>query len=331
MPRNSGVEQETPTARGSRFRLAGGGRSLGLAAAALLLFFALSLHSPELRSAYSISVISRQIAFFSLLGLGQAVCIVVGGMNLSLGAIGAICTVALGLLLDKCGLSGWLAVPITLAVGAGAGLLNGLLITRLKIDSFIVTLSMMFIYMGLRSGISGGAPYRVPDSFCFIGQEALGLVPYMFITAMLVLTAFGLMFRHTRLGRGLLAVGGNAEASRLSGIRADAMIVWANALSGFLAALAAILWASKLATAAPQTGDDWLIISFAVAIIGGTGLTGGAISATGILMGATIFMLIKHGLVVIKANDHYANSFQGLLILLTIVGDRARELYGKRR
>jgi ribose transport system permease protein len=314
-----------------RFRLAGAGRSLGLAAAAVGLFALLAARSPDMLSAYSFSVISRQIGFFVLLGLGQAVCIVVGGMNLSLGAIGAMTTVMLGLLLERAGVAGWLAAPLVLAAGAALGLLNGLLITGLKIDSFIVTLSMMFIYMGLRSGISGGSPYRVPESFTYVGQRAIGPLPLMFLTCLAVLAIFGLMFRHTSLGRGLLATGGNAEASRLSGIRTDAMVVWANALSGLLAALAAILWASKLGTAAPQTGDDWLIVSFAVAIIGGTGLTGGSISASGILMGATIFMLIKHGLVVIKANDHYANSFQGALILLTIVGDRARELYAKRR
>jgi ribose transport system permease protein len=139
------------------------------------------------------------------------------------------------------------------------------------------------------------------------------------------------MYRNTVFGRRMLATGGNAAAARLSGIATDRMVVSAHVLSGAFAALAAILWASKLGSAAPETGDDWLIISFAVAIIGGTGLNGGIISALGILMGSAIFMLIKHGLVEVKANPYYANSFLGLLILLAIVVDRVREIYSDKQ
>jgi ribose transport system permease protein len=139
------------------------------------------------------------------------------------------------------------------------------------------------------------------------------------------------MYRHTVFGRRMLATGGNAAAARLSGIHTDRMVVWAHVLSGAFAALAAVLWASKLGSAAPETGDDWLIISFAVAIIGGTGLNGGIISALGVFMGSAIFMLIKHGLVEVKANPYYANSFLGLLILLAIVVDRVRELYSDKQ
>ena len=101
-------------------------------------------------------------------------------------------------------------------------------------------------------------------------------------------------------------------------------------LSGFFAALAAVLWASQLGSAAPETGDTWLIISFAVAIIGGTGLNGGVISAFGLFMGAAIFMLIKHGLVEVKANPYFANAFLGLLILLAVAVDRMREMYSEK-
>jgi ribose transport system permease protein len=224
------------------------------------------------------------------------------------------------------------AVALALGVGVLAGLANGLIITRLGIDSFIVTLSMMFIFMGLRSGISGGSPYRVPESFNVTGQQSLFGIPYVFLLVSALLALIGFMYRDTVFGRRMLATGGNAAAARLSGIDTDAMVVRAHILSGLFAALAAVLWASKLGSAAPETGDDWLIVSFAVAIIGGTGLTGGVISALGIFMGSAIFMLIKHGLVEVKANPYYANSFLGLLILLAIVVDRAREIYsGKQR
>jgi ribose transport system permease protein len=307
------------------------GRTLGLVISATALFAALALLSRSFLSGYTMFVISRQMAFYVLVALSQAFVLVIGQMSLAVGAIGSITTIVLGLGLDTWGLPPALAVVLALGVGVFAGWLNGTLITRLKIDSFIVTLSMMFIFMGLRSGISGGSPYKVPESFSFIGQKSLLGVPYVFLLVLALLGGVGYMYRHTVFGRRMLATGGNAAAARLSGISTDRMVVRAHVLSGAFAALAAVLWASKLGSAAPETGDDWLIISFAVAIIGGTGLNGGIISALGILMGSGIFMLIKHGLVEVKANPYYANSFLGLLILLAIVVDRVREIYSNKQ
>jgi ribose transport system permease protein len=307
------------------------GRTLGLIISVAILFAALTLLSQSFLSGYTMFVVSRQMAFYVLIALSQAFCLVVGQMSLAVGAIGSITTVVLGLGLETWGLPAWLAVALAIGVGVLAGALNGMLITRLKIDSFIVTLSMMFIFMGLRSGISGGSPYKVPESFSFVGQKSLFGVPYVFLLVVVLLGLVGYMYRNTVFGRRMLATGGNAAAARLSGIHTDRMVVWAHVLSGAFAALAAVLWASKLGSAAPETGDDWLIISFAVAIIGGTGLSGGVISALGVLMGSAIFMLIKHGLVEVKANPYYANSFLGLLILLAIVVDRVRELYSDKQ
>ncbi len=303
------------------------GRTNGLILSFTVLFCTLAIVSPTFLNGYTLFVLSRQIGFTILIALAQAVCLVVGGMNLSVGAIGSLATVVLGLCLDRWGLPAGLAVLIALGLGACSGLVNGLLITRLKIDSFIVTISMMFLFMGLRSGISGGQPYRVPESFTFVGQRDWLGVPLVFLLTTFVLAGASYVFEHTVLGRCLLATGGNATAARLSGIDTDAMVVTANVVSGLCAALAAVLWASQLGTAAPETGDNWLIISFAVAIIGGTGLNGGVISAFGVFLGAAIFVLIKHGLVEIKANPYFANAFLGLLILLAVVVDRLREIW----
>lgn len=303
------------------------GRTNGLIISFTILFCVLAIKSETFLSGYTMFVLSRQVAFYVLIALAQAVCLAVGGMNLSVGGIGGLATVVLGLCLDPWRLPSWLAVVLALGFGGLSGLLNGLLITRLRIDSFIVTLSMMFLFMGLRSGISGGQPYSVPASFTFIGQHSLLGIPDVFFIALLVLVLMSYLFRNTVFGRHLLATGGNVTAARLSGVATDRMIVWANVLSGSFAALAAVLWASQLGSAAPETGDTWLIISFAVAIIGGTGLNGGVVSTFGLLLGAAIFMLIKHGLVEVKANPYFANAFLGLLILLAVVVDRVREIY----
>lgn len=323
----SAKTNSSPPSRGEWFN----GRTNGLILSFTILFCLLALTSDTFVSSYTMFVLSRQVAFYVLIALAQAVCLVVGGMNLSVGGIGGMVTVMLGLCLDRWGWPAAFSVPVALATGGLIGLANGLLITRLKIDSFIVTISMMFILMGLRSGISGGNPYSVPDGYTFIGQRSVLGIPYVFWIMLAALWLMSYVFRNTVLGRQLLATGGNATAARLSGINTDGMVVRANVLSGLFAALAAVLWASQLGSCAPETGDSWLIISFAVAIIGGTGLAGGVISAFGILMGAAIFMLIKHGLVEVKANPYYANAFLGTLILLAVVVDRVREIYSTQR
>ncbi len=304
-------------------------RTDGLCLSFTALFCVLAIASTTFLSGYTMFVLSRQVAFYVLIALAQAVCLVVGGMNLSVGGIGSLATVLLGLCLERWQLSPWLAVPVALGFGCASGFANGWFITRLRIDSFVVTLSMMFLLMGLRSGISGGQPYALPESFTFVGQKALLGVPCVFWISLAVLALIALLFERTVLGRHLIATGTNADAARLAGIPTDRMIVIANVLSGFLAALAAVLWASQLGSATPETGDTWLIVSFAVAIIGGTGLSGGVISASGILLGAGIFMLIKHGLVELKANPYFANAFLGALILLAVTIDRLRDLFGR--
>ena len=308
-----------------------GGRALGLLFGTIVLFGAIALVSDTFLKPYTMFIIARQIAFSILIALSQAVCLVVGGMNLSVGAIGSMATVILGLCFQELKLNAWLAVTITLLFGVVSGAINGLIITRLRINSFIVTLSLMFVYMGLRSGISGGSPYTIPVDFGFIGQSAIFGVSWVFVLVCLILLATGYMFSHTIFGRHMLATGGNENAARLCGIATDSVVFRAHVISGFLAALAAILWASMIGSCAPETGDSWLIGSFAVSIIGGTGLNGGVISIAGIFLGGAIFVLINYGLIEIKANPYFANSFLGALILLAIVLDRVREIVGESK
>ncbi len=309
------------------------GRTIGLILSAAILFTLLTLESRTFLSAYTMSILSRQIGLFTLIALAQAFCLIVGGMNLSVGSIGSLSAVALGICMQyPASTNPWVAVPIAILIGSAAGLINGLLIVWLKIDSFIVTLSMMFVFDGLATGISHGYPYSLPPWFTDVGQKNLLGVPYIFWIVAIVLTGIAYMFRNTVFGRRLLATGGNADAARLSGINTNKMIVWANLLSGLFAGLASVLACARNGNAAADTGADWLLTSFAVAIIGGTGLQGGSVSALGLLMGGTIFMLIKYGLVVVKIDDNYSKTFLGTLILLAIIVDRIREVAkgGKR-
>ena len=120
------------------------------------------------------------------------------------------------------------------------------------------------------------------------------------------------------LGRRILATGGNLEAARLSGIRTDNIVLLCHTLSGFFAALAGMLWISRMGSAQPSTGTDWLIVSFAVSIIGGTALSGGEFSAVGFLASAVMLTLIKNGLIMLNVNVYFEQTFLGIIILLAV-------------
>jgi ribose transport system permease protein len=329
-------------------------RTLVLIAFAGAFAVVLSLVAPSFLTADTFFTQSRFISLYILVALAQAICLVTRGMNLTVGALGGLTTVIFGLCLDQksADMPVWAAVAIALLFGAAIGLFHGLVITRFKIDCFLVTLSMMFVYLGLRSGISGGNPYTVPPSFLWLGQDAvadmiskvfrvdrgggwlwsfLDSIPLMFVLVILILAATSYMFNFTVVGRRILATGSNPDAARLSGINTARMIVWTHIISGSFIALAAVIYASWNGNAAPATGDDWMIISFAVAIIGGTGLSGSLISGSGILLGAIIFKMIQHSLVIVKVNDNYSNTVLGGLILLVILIDRLRKHLDKSR
>src|SRR5262245_15481797 len=147
---------EQPTGFGSKDWVSG--RTLGLIIFAGVLMIVMALASPSFLTRDTFFSQSRYIAFYVLVAMSQAVCLAVGDLNLTVGAVGSIATVALGLLIDPAhgDKPAWMAAPLVFLIGPITGLLHGQVITRLKIDAFIVTLSMMFVYMGLRSGVSGG-------------------------------------------------------------------------------------------------------------------------------------------------------------------------------
>ena len=303
----------------------------GIALSAGLLFVGCALSSESFLSAYNLFNISRIVAFSVLVALAQAVVLVGGGMNLSVGAIGGLATIATGYCIQVLGLPGWLAALVALGIGSAAGWVNGVIITRLQINSFIATLATLFVFTGLVHGFSEGYAYTdIPRAFTFVGRQKFLGLSNLFWTMGLVLLATHYAFRYTVFGRRLLATGGNREAARLAGIHTERMILWSHVLSGGVGALAAVLWVSRMGSAQPATGKDWLITSFAVAIVGGTGLSGGRISALGLLLGAVIIVLIKNGLVMLEANVYYEQAFLGSIILLAVVVSRVRDLYGGR-
>jgi ribose transport system permease protein len=303
----------------------------GIILAAIILFIIFSITSPSFLTAYNIFNVLRNISLYVFIAIAQALAIVGGGMNLSVGAIGGLGVVATGYFIDVMGFPPWIAVLIALFVGITAGAFNGVIITKVGINSFVVTLATLFVFTGIVYGITKGYPYiNIPKSFTFIGRKGVFDLPYLFLLVVGALGFLFYMFKFMRFGKRLLATGGSIEATRLSGVNTDRIIIMSNILSGLFAAIAGVLWVSRMGSAQPSTGQNWLIISFAVAIIGGTALSGGFISALGLFMGGVIIVLIRNGLILLEVNVYFEQTFLGFIILLAVAVDRIRMTFNLR-
>lgn len=300
--------------------------------ATLLLMTLFSFTSDSFLTGYNMFNISRTASLYMFVALSQAMVLIVGGMNLSLGAIGGLSVVAAGICMQNLGLPGWIACVVALAVGILTGTINGLIITKMKLNAFVVTLATSFVYTGLVFGISKGFPYtEIPKSFNALGRGGFGDFPYLLLLIIIVLFVVGYLFKFTVVGRRLLATGGNLEAAKLSGIKTDQIIILANVLSGVFSASAGLLWISRMGSAQPATGADWMIISFAVAVIGGTALQGGAISPLGIFAAGFMIAFVKNGLVMMGVNVYFEQSFLGLIILCAVSVEVIKIRYFKNR
>jgi ribose transport system permease protein len=299
--------------------------------AAVLLGTAFAVNSPSFLGTFNVFNVSRTAAIYVWIALAQAMVLVVGGMNLSIGQIGGLTVVVAGYLLDVQAAPIWLAVGCGLLTGVVAGVLNGLLITWLRINAFVVTLATSFVFQGLINGVTRGYPYtKIPAGFGLLGTGGVGPLPWLLVCSVAVLVVLGYFYHFTVTGRGLLATGGNLMAARLSGISTDRMIVVAHVLSGVLASGAGLLWISRTGSAQPATGGDWMVISFAVAVIGGTALVGGAVNMAGILFAAFLLAMVNNGLVMLNANVYYEQTYMGIILLLAVSIPTLRAVIGDR-
>jgi ribose transport system permease protein len=291
--------------------------SVLMAMLVLFIFFAIS--NSSFLTPFNLYNLSRTAALYVFMAMGQAIVVVVGGMNLSLGAIGGLTVVIAGWSMDNMGWPPLVAVALSLLAGIAAGAFNGMVIVKSKLNSFVVTLGSSFIFVGLKDGISKGFPYTdIPKTITLLGRGSLFGIPNLFLLMIVLLLIMSYFFKFTVLGRRILATGGNVEAARLSGIRTDNIILLAHTLSGFFAATAGLLWISRMGSAQSSTGSDWLIISFAVAIIGGTALSGGEFSALGFFASAIMLALIKNGLIMLNVNVYFEQTFLGIIVLLAV-------------
>jgi ribose transport system permease protein len=287
-----------------------------------------SVFDPSFLSPFNIQILMLAVAVNCVIAMSQMIIVGIGQMNLAIGAIGGLAAIAFAGMMQIWGLPPLLAASAALALGVAAGLANGLLISATGISAFIITLASLSIFKGANLGITRAQPfYGVPESVKAFGNTTMfGPIPWLALPAALVIAAMWYLLYRQRIGRYILAVGGNQSAAELSGISVSRVVLWAHGLSGFLAALAGVMLVARLQIGEPSIGDDWLILSFAAPVIGGAVLAGGHVSVFGTLAGVVIVAIITQALVIFRIDPFFVQVVLGLLILWAVGINRLREV-----
>jgi len=304
----------------------------GLLAVVVVACAVITVLKPAFLSSYNLQILLASIAINAMIVFSQAIIIAIGQMNLSIGAIGGLAAISFAGAMEVWGLPVPLAAALGLAIGLGAGLLNGWLVAVSGISAFIITLATLYIFNGITLGITEAQPfYGIAESVKTFGDAILiGPIPMIAMPTVLVIAAMIWMLTRMRIGRHILAVGGNAHAAELGGVSAQRTVIWAHAISGVLAALAGMIVVARLQIGQPTIGNDWLITSFAAPVIGGALLQGGHLSVIGTLLGVVIIAIITQGLVLFGVDPFAMQIALGGLILWAVAIDRTRSWRAER-
>jgi ribose transport system permease protein len=254
-----------------------------------------------------------------LIGLAQMVVLSVGQMNLAIGAMGGATSGLMAVLMASYGFPVWAALLSGLVFSALLGALNGLLVKLTRLNGFIVTLATMTILLGVQYRLVRSFTVdQYPDWLKNFGQRTVVGIPYMFLVAIATSLVVGWYFARTVAGRRLLASGGNPLAARLSGVSNDASIFQAHLISGILVGIAALVTIASAPGINRSIGGDWLLPSFAAAIIGGVSLSGGGVAVYGTVMAACVLRLVDVARAQFSLDPSWVNFVIGAVVLFTV-------------
>jgi ribose transport system permease protein len=307
--------------RGRRVRkfLANNGALVGLVVLCLALYIA----TPDFLTGQNLLNIGIQVSTVAVLAFGMTFVIVAGGIDLSVGSVAALSAVVSGWFFVDAGLPGGVALIGGLLTGLLAGLINGWASAYGKLPSFIATLAMLSVARGLTLVISDGRPIAMPAEISFLGGD-LGPIPMPIIVLVVMALIASFILNRTVIGRAMYAIGGNAEAARLSGLPVKRIIVIVFGLAGLFAAVAGLLLAGRLDSAQPQAGVGYELDAIAAVVIGGASLAGGLGRISGTFVGALVLVVIRNGLNLLNVTSFWQQVIIGVVIALAVGVDVLR-------
>jgi ribose/xylose/arabinose/galactoside ABC-type transport system permease subunit len=313
----------------------------------VIIFFIINLGVEKFLSPSNLMNILLHASVLGILTIGQAVVLLSGNFDLSAeGTLSLLVVLATWLMLPyresslaQAGGVGWevhpfIVIPLMIVLGTAIGWINGQLITRLKMNNFIVTLAMQLVLRGIAFVISMGAIMPgTPALFNWLGGGRIGMIPVSVIFTLLLYLGASYYLRTTRFGRQLYAVGGNREAARASGFNPEKLITRAYMVGGFMAALASWMLLGRLEVSVPNLGQGFTLETVAASVIGGVALTGGSGTIWGAFSGVLLLSVIDNGLNLMSVDPFWINGIRGLIILLALLIDAQKvrfQLYEKK-
>lgn len=312
-----------------------------LAVLVIAVFLAFAIRTPSfLNGQFVIFPLLRDTAVITIVGLAQLATLSIGHLNLAVGRMAAVGAMVAGFSYERLGFGLGAGLILGIASGALLGALTGYIIVKSQVNAFIVTLAMDFALLGLVTftyiSVTEAAAFTVkPEGMdtirqgsladiCMFGWCGPSVVPLILLPALFVLALMGFLYHQTRLGRELLATGGNVRAARLSGIPVDARIIQAHTISGALSGLGGIFLAYVNGSFSAAIGNELLLPSFLGPLLAGTLLSGGVVGIFGTMLGTLLWLTIRQGLLVEGIGLETLNIALGIILLLALSADKIR-------
>jgi ribose/xylose/arabinose/galactoside ABC-type transport system permease subunit len=271
--------------------------------------------SPNFLTAFNVNSLLQQAAVLGILALGQAIVIISGGFDLSVGSVLALCTMVTA---STIGEFGMLALPIAIVAGAAMGALSGIAVTWGRIPPFVATLAVLGVARGFAFVIDNQGIVIADPALLALNSVRLGPVPLIAVIWVVMVALAALVLKFTRTGTHWYAVGGNADSARLAGVRVGWVRFQAFLLSGALAGLAGVLFAARSSSGSPGIASGWELDTIAVVVIGGVSLFGGAGSVVRVALGVLIYLMLTNIMNLVNIDTYAQNVLKAVLILAAV-------------
>jgi rhamnose transport system permease protein len=301
-------------------------RELGIVVALLLLIAVTAALEPRFVESASLRNLALNASIFAILAAGQTLVIITRNVDLSVGSVLGLSAFFAGdLLSGHAGRSLVVVFALGIALGAGCGLLNGVLVTWGRVPALVVTLGTLYVFRGLAFLWTDGRQVNaetLPDSFLGLGSDSVAGVPILVLIALVVVLLVGQWLRDYRAGRELYAIGSNPEGARLAGVRSDRRVLTAFVLAGALAGLGGVLFTARFGTVDATAGTGYELTVIAATVVGGVAIFGGTGTVYGAALGALLLGTITSSLIVLRVEAFWQQAAIGALLLLAIAFDR---------
>ena len=287
-----------------------------------------ALLAPQFLSVDNLINVALSIAITGILAVGMTFVILTGGIDLSIGSVLAVAGIVAAICAKSFETGGVIiGIVAAVAVGMATGLFNGLMVSRFRVPPFVVTLAILTIARGLSfilaERYAGSTSVSdLPASFAFLGREKIFGLPVPVITMLIVFAVGWFVLRHTRFGRYVYAIGGNAEASYLAGVDVKSVTTWVYVLNGFLVGLAGVTLASRLGAGLANAGLQYELDVIAAVVVGGTSLSGGRGSMVLTFFGAVFIGILNNGLNLAGIDPYLQKIALGAVILIAVLVDQ---------